>query len=568
MKSDITRLQPELDTQQTWLGEARIKANAHRDVKRQSHSSVVGGTGTGNAHAGTAAACAIERSSSIKTETLKVPKDHAPKNWHSSRFLAFEQALVYARCLGLHDKEDWQRMCMSGALPANVPSHPDYAYKHDGWQGWEHWMRAGTAKQHHAMQQAMQHTAMSQMMSPEHAGTAHPSDTLRHNILQHTMQHHHRPQQQGLARGTRAGWPSAWLATHPAQPRQRDALEPPSKATPKPNVCHRKFLPFEKALAHARALKLTGSSEWREWAKSGARPANIPAAPGQAYRFDGWEGYGHWLHAQPSPLAADSDRGAATRLLGPHATRPLGVTESTAPSWAPTPNPIADTTHKNVRAARGHGVPAAMPGNHFGKAIVQKQPWPQARTPPPQPMARMLAAGPVVQLAQTARQRTEGTQHIVPAMQQYAMPKKFLSWEEPRNAFAARPQLTVTVKQEAGVDTWPGTAYLPATPPSPIFPVLLPHFRLCGVVSIYMCVLPYKYRKILAMLLKLTKLCDIMGRRRTYLRLNESLGAAYAINEPLGAAYVINESLGAGAGAGAGIVAYAYGTTPHTKKGG
>ena len=45
----------------------------------------------------------------------------------------------------------------------------------------------------------------------------------------------------------------------------------------------------------------------------------------------------------------------------------------------------------------------------------------------------------------------------------------------------------------------------------PIFPIFLPHFRLYEVVSLHMCVLPYRCRKILEMLLKLMKLCDIMG---------------------------------------------------------
>ena len=49
---------------------------------------------------------------------------------------------------------------------------------------------------------------------------------------------------------------------------------------------------------------------------------------------------------------------------------------------------------------------------------------------------------------------------------------------------------------------------------APICPTFLPHFRLYGVVSLHMCVLPYKYRKILKMLLKLMKLCAITRSRK------------------------------------------------------
>ena len=56
-----------------------------------------------------------------------------------------------------------------------------------------------------------------------------------------------------------------------------------------------KNLPFKDALLYARSLKLASSTLWRGWCKSGARPANIPAAPDQVYKHDCWEGWGHWL---------------------------------------------------------------------------------------------------------------------------------------------------------------------------------------------------------------------------------------------------------------------------------
>ena len=55
------------------------------------------------------------------------------------------------------------------------------------------------------------------------------------------------------------------------------------------------FLPFSEALAVARALRLNTAKEWRAWCKSGARPANVPAAPDTFYRDHGWQGWGHWL---------------------------------------------------------------------------------------------------------------------------------------------------------------------------------------------------------------------------------------------------------------------------------
>ena len=60
-------------------------------------------------------------------------------------------------------------------------------------------------------------------------------------------------------------------------------------------VKHHQFLPFKKALLYARTLELKSVKEWKDWAKTGARPANMPSNPHTTYKHDGWQGYGHWL---------------------------------------------------------------------------------------------------------------------------------------------------------------------------------------------------------------------------------------------------------------------------------
>ena len=56
-----------------------------------------------------------------------------------------------------------------------------------------------------------------------------------------------------------------------------------------------KFLPFEKAQAVARSLRLASKFEWKEWCKEGMRPPNVPSHPDCTYRDGGWQGWGHWL---------------------------------------------------------------------------------------------------------------------------------------------------------------------------------------------------------------------------------------------------------------------------------
>ena len=104
--------------------------------------------------------------------------------------LPFKQALLYARSLKLKSRTEWKVWSKSEGREANIPSTPERSYRHDGWQGYGHWLGTGN-----------------------------------------------------LVGGKLA------------------------------------FLPFKKALLHARSLELKSQTEWADWAKTGVRPANIPSRP-------------------------------------------------------------------------------------------------------------------------------------------------------------------------------------------------------------------------------------------------------------------------------------------------
>ena len=52
---------------------------------------------------------------------------------------------------------------------------------------------------------------------------------------------------------------------------------------------------FRKARAFVRTCKLKSIVQWRNYCKSGKKPADIPNAPQIVYANDGWAGYGDWL---------------------------------------------------------------------------------------------------------------------------------------------------------------------------------------------------------------------------------------------------------------------------------
>src|SRR5450631_3472089 len=47
--------------------------------------------------------------------------------------------------------------------------------------------------------------------------------------------------------------------------------------------------------AFLRGLDLKSGTEWKDYCRSGKKPADIPAKPDNSYANDGWAGMGDWL---------------------------------------------------------------------------------------------------------------------------------------------------------------------------------------------------------------------------------------------------------------------------------
>jgi hypothetical protein len=53
--------------------------------------------------------------------------------------------------------------------------------------------------------------------------------------------------------------------------------------------------PFKEARAFVHSLDLKSKEEWREYCRSGKKPADIPVYPNETYAEAGWAGTGDWL---------------------------------------------------------------------------------------------------------------------------------------------------------------------------------------------------------------------------------------------------------------------------------
>ena len=189
------------------------------------------------------------------------------------KFLPFKQALVCARSLKLKGTAEWVVWSKSGGREANIPSRPERSYRHEGWQGYGHWLGTGKLARGKLAFLPFKR-ALLYARSLKLKGLKEWRDWAKTGI-----RHANMPSRPDLVY-KQDGWQGYghWLGTGNVHGGNGQT-----------------FLPFKKALLYARTLKLRSHTEWKDWAKTGARPANMPSHPDRTYKHDGWQGYGHWL---------------------------------------------------------------------------------------------------------------------------------------------------------------------------------------------------------------------------------------------------------------------------------
>jgi superfamily II DNA or RNA helicase len=188
----------------------------------------------------------------------------------------FEEARKHARGLGLKSAREWEDWRKRGDRPADIPATPNDVYKGKGWAGWGDWLGTGNTREgeYRSFEQArelVRGRGLKNVREWEEwcKRGDRPADIPSN------------PQRRYKNKGW-AGW-GDWLGTGTFSSR------------------HRKLLPFEEARECARGLKLRNQGEWREWVKTGEKPADIPANPDSAYKDEGWVGWGDWLGTGRKP---------------------------------------------------------------------------------------------------------------------------------------------------------------------------------------------------------------------------------------------------------------------------
>jgi hypothetical protein len=242
------------------------------------------------------------------------------------KWRTFEKARMFARSLGLEGTKAWERYCVSGKKPDDIPSNPQKVYK-DKYNGSGDWLGTGRVahinRQWRAFEEAREFIRRLGLASNpkwrEYCKAGKKPDDIPSN-----------PDR--IYEDEWRGWKD-WLGTKLMSFEEArafiHALHLPDGMTPlkrvwatyvksgrKPDyipsvpsavydekwkgltdwlgVTGERHRPFEEAREFVRALELRKQSEWNNYLRSGKRPKDIPAHPERVYASQ-WIGLGDWL---------------------------------------------------------------------------------------------------------------------------------------------------------------------------------------------------------------------------------------------------------------------------------
>lgn len=195
------------------------------------------------------------------------------KNCHNI-FLPFKQAGIFVRKLKLKSWREWQKYCISGKKPNNIPSTPQFVYKGEGWKNIYNWL--GTAPKNHTSKNIIsfedaREFARSLKLKSCRKWKNYSKSGRRPKNIPGTPNRSYKDK----------GWVNwnDWLGVNNFAKTE----------------IHKNFLPYKDAKVFVRKLKLRYQKDWYEYFRKNERPFNIPTSPHQAYKNNGWISWGDWL---------------------------------------------------------------------------------------------------------------------------------------------------------------------------------------------------------------------------------------------------------------------------------
>jgi hypothetical protein len=188
----------------------------------------------------------------------------------TKQFRDFESAREFAQKLGLKNRIEWRKYCMSSEKQNDIPANPDTTYKNKGWSGYGDWLGTGRRRttqkssEYRSFKEAREFVRNLGLKSlnewQEYCTSGNKPDDIR---IQPNLYNEFIGYGDFLGTG---------------------------------NTRNIKFRSYKEAREFAIALNIKNSKEWRRYAKSGDKPNDIPANPESSYKkIKEWKGWGDFL---------------------------------------------------------------------------------------------------------------------------------------------------------------------------------------------------------------------------------------------------------------------------------
>jgi superfamily II DNA or RNA helicase len=180
-------------------------------------------------------------------------------------YRTFEEARKFARSLKLQGQREWFEWAKSVERPHDIPANPERTYKDKGWESMGDFLGTGTIA-----------SSKRVFRSFEEARKFARSLKLKEG--------------KEWFEWAKSGEKPDDIPAYPAKAYEDKGWQSMGDWLGSRNIhsSKRVFRSFEEARKFARSLKLKKEREWREWAKSGEKPDDIPSTPDKVYKNKGW----------------------------------------------------------------------------------------------------------------------------------------------------------------------------------------------------------------------------------------------------------------------------------------
>lgn len=194
-------------------------------------------------------------------------------NLKKVEFKDYEASREFALGLQLNSVAEWRDYKKSGKRPDDIPAKPERVYLKVGWKGFGDWLgiRKTNKFEFKSFLEAREFVRELDLRSEQDWKDFKQSGKKPANIPA-------KPEKVYKEQGW-SGYMD-WLGY--------------SKVNRNSNHA---FKEFKEAREFVRNLGLSTEDKWRDYKRSGIKPADIPAKPENVYKGKGWKGFRDWLNA-------------------------------------------------------------------------------------------------------------------------------------------------------------------------------------------------------------------------------------------------------------------------------